>query len=232
MSLLVAACDTDSAGPEQDTSVEDVEEAEAAEGADLSGQTVTVSGEIDEILDPQGFTLGGQGLEEGVLVLSGAESFADIGLELDESLVDANRVLQVTGTVAELVIVDYEEEFGVDLDDTVYEDFEGEAVLVADQITTLTGETVTIAGQVTDVLSTVAFRMEGTGWTVVVLDAEQAAVEAGDTVQVTGMVRQFIPEELGEEFDVSLDDTAYTPYLGSLVLVAEEVTQAEVTEVE
>lgn len=234
LGLTLVACDNDSAGPEQGTSVEDVEEAEPdepGEGADLIGETVTISGEVDEILDPQGFIMGGDALfEDGVLVLSGPTSFEDLGLTLDQSLVDDDTIVEVTGTVEELVVVDFEEEFGLDLDDTVYEEWDGQAVIVAEQVATLAGQDITIAGQVTDLLSTVAFRLAGSGWTVVVLDAEQATVDTGDFVQVNGTVRQFDTVELEEDFGIDLDDEVYSPYVGDLVLVADRVTPAEVVE--
>ncbi len=92
---------------------------------------------------------------------------------------------------------------------------------------TLPGESITIAGEVTAVLSTVAFQLAGAGWTVVVLDAQHAQVHSGDYVQVQGTVRQLDIAELEEEFGLDLDDKLYEAYTGDLVLVAEKVTAAE-----
>ncbi|WP_225753540.1 hypothetical protein [Actinotalea sp. Marseille-Q4924] len=229
--FTLTACSDDSAGPEAGTSVEDVAESDPDEndpGAELLGQTVTVSGEIDEIVDETAFRIGGDGLGgDSVLVVSSTPAFADLGIELTQDLADEDRVLQVTGTVREFVEEDLEEELDVDYDDELYEEFEGQNVIVADQVATLPGESLTIAGEVQGVLSTVAFQLAGAGWNVVVLDAEQAAVDTGEYVQVQGTVRQFDIAELEEEFGMDLDDGVYSVYEGDLVLVAENVTPAE-----
>lgn len=227
----LAACDDDSAGPEQATDVEDVAEADPDEndpGAELLGQAVTVSGEISEIVDQGAFRIGGDDLGgEAVTVVSPMGGFGDMGVDITEEMVANDTVLQVTGTVRQFNVAELEDEFGVDYDDERYEDVEGEAVIVADQVVTLPGETLTIAGRVSGLLSTVSFQLAGAGWTVVVLDAQQAAVEAGDYVQVQGTVRQLDVAELEEEFGTDLDDAVYEPYVGDLVLVAESVTPVE-----
>ncbi|WP_298462435.1 hypothetical protein [uncultured Cellulomonas sp.] len=231
-SMVLVGCSDDSAGPEQGASVEDVAEAEPddddMEGPDLLGQQVTVSGEATEYIDPSAFVIGGDALGgDGALVLSSSGALADVGTEITEDTVGSDAVLQVTGTVEELVVVDLEEEYGVDFDDEALEEWEGDAVIVADQIATLPGETLTLAGNVTNLLSTVSFQLAGSGWTVVVLDAAQAEVEPGEYVQVQGTVRQLDIAELEEEFGTDLDDAVYEPYVGDLVLVAEDVMPAE-----
>ena len=231
-SMVLVGCSDDSAGPEQGADVEDVVEAEPdendQEGPDLLGQQVTVSGEATEIVDPSSFVIGGDALgDSGALVLSAGGALAELPTPITEGTIDSDTVLQVTGTVEELVVVDLEEEYGLDVDDEALEEWEGDAVIVADSIATLPGETVTIAGNVTNLLSTVSFQLAGSGWTVVVLDAAQAAVEPGEYVQVQGTVRQLDIAELEEEFGTDLDDAVYEPYVGDLVLVAENVMPAE-----
>ena len=231
----LAACSDDSAGPESGADVEDVaedgaaeeepldEEEPAAEGAadSLLGQKVTVSAEIEEVVAPGAIRVG----DEGLLVLSAGPSFSDMGFEVSEGLVEDDVIVQVTGTVAELAFPDIEDEFGFDWDDETLSEFEGENVLVASQIDTLPGEPVTIAGEVSQVISTVSFQLAGAGWQVVVLDAQQAAVDEGDFVQVEGTVRELNIVELEEEFGLDLDDELYAEFEGELVLVAETVTE-------
>ncbi|WP_298456882.1 hypothetical protein [uncultured Cellulomonas sp.] len=231
----LAGCSDDSAGPEQGTDVEDVAEAEPGdmdEGGDLIGETVTVSGEITETIDPAGFWLGAGGglFEEGAPVISTTGDFTGMGMEDPESLMDSDTVLQVTGTVAEFVVVDFEEEYGIDLDDDLWEDLDGEAVIVAEEVATLAGEDVTVEGEVYELVSTVAFRLAGAGWEVVVLDAEQASVEPGDEVAVQGTVRQLSITEIEEDYGVDLEDELYTDYEGELVLVADTVEEVAATE--
>lgn len=229
----LSACSDDSAGPETGVSVDDVAEEGAENGAldeeaaavdPLVGQTVTVSAEVEEIVSPQAFRAG----DEELLIVSAGESFDAMGagFAMDEGLVDDDTVVQVTGTVRQFDLAEFEDEFAVDYDDGVFEPFEGENVIVAQDVSTLAGEPVTISGEVQDVISTVSFRLAGAGWQVVVLDAEQAAVDEGDFVQVEGTVRQLNIAELEDEFGLDLDDELYADYEGDLVLVAENVVDA------
>lgn len=232
--VAVAGCSDESAGPEEGASVEDVAEAEPDDddmtGDDLLGQDVTVSGELTEVVADGAFWVGGSGDffgEGGAPVVSASGTFADMGIDDPEGLVDSDTIVQVSGTVQEFVLVDLEEEWGIDLVDEGYEELEGEAVIVADQVNTLAGEDVTTSGEVSEVLSTVAFRLAGAGWSVVVLDAEQAAVAPGDMVEVTGTVRQMDIAEIEEDYGLDLDDELYTDYVGQLVLVADQVSATD-----
>lgn len=226
----LAACSDDSAGPETGAAdVEDVAEEPAedaqplADQADsLMGETVTVSAEIEEVVAPSAIRIG----EEGLLVLSAGPTFSDMGFEVDQGLVEDDVVLQVTGTVGSLVFPDIEETFGYDWNDEELVEFEGERVLVASEIDTLVGEQVTFAGEVEQVISTVSFEVAGAGWSVVVLDAQQAAVAEGDYVQVTGTIRQFDIATIEQEFGLDLDDALYEGFDQRFVVVAENVVPA------
>lgn len=112
--------------------------------------------------------------------------------------------MQVTGIVREFDLLELEDEIGVDLDDSLYEDIEDEAVVMAGQVQTLAGENVTTSGEVDEVLSTVAFVLAGAGWSVVVLDAEQAQVAPGEQVDVAGTVRQMALAEIEDDYGLDL----------------------------
>lgn len=124
----------DSAGPEQGTTLEDLqaegpvvddadEDAIAAasdddtelflpDQASYLGREVTVSGRIVEVFSPQAFVIG-----EGDLAT--LVTRRDTALELEPG-----TVAQVSGTVGPFVLVDVEEELGADLVDTDFRDFE------------------------------------------------------------------------------------------------------------
>ena len=226
----LAACSDDSAGPEAGASVEDVVESDPDENDDTEwlGKTVTVSGEATEVVNPSAFRIGGDDLGgDSVLVVSSTADFTEMGADVSEDAVDADTVFQVTGTVREMEVASLEDEYGVDYDDAAFDEFEGENVIVADQVSTLAGETLTMAGEVSNIVSTVAFQLAGSGWTVVVMDAEQATVDEGEYLQVQGIVRQLNIAELEEEFGDDLDDALYEQYEGDLVLVAQDVSPVE-----
>lgn len=233
-----AACsgEEDSAGPEIGADVEDVAEPPGAdeepfedddadaEDSALVGQTVTVSGEITDVLAPGAIRVGGADGRDSVVVLSAPfASFEALGLEDPEQLADSGAVLQVTGTVRQLLVEPFEEEFGIEYDAETFAPLEGANVIVADAVSTLAGEQITLAGEVEEVLGAAAFRLDGSGWTVVVLDGEAAAVKEGDLVQVQGEVSRLDVAEMQEEM-AGLPADDYEQYDGELVLVAETVS--------
>nr|WP_297426566.1 hypothetical protein [uncultured Actinotalea sp.] len=222
--LALTGC-ADSAGPEEGTTAEDVADAEPDEEPVLLGRDVTISAAAEEVVGEGAVVLDAGDATDELLVLAADGTFE--ALESVEDVVDEETVLQVRGTVRRLDVAALEEELGLDWDDDEIEDWEGEAVLVADRLDTLAGESLTFAGDVTALLGTTAFRVAGSGWDVVVLDAEQAEVEVGDYVQVSGTVRNFELSAVEAEYGAELEEAVYEPYVGELVFVADTVTVTE-----
>lgn len=254
----LSACSDDSAGPETGADVEDVieeepleeepleeelveeepleEEAEAGggfaeEAGALVGQTVTVSATVTELVSENAMRIGEE-TSESLLVLTAGGTLSELGLEDPEAAAENEAVVQVTGTVARFDPETVEADYGIGYTaaDPIYEPYAGENVIIADSITTITGEEVTVAGVVNELVSTVAFRLGGVGWDVLVLDAEQAAVAEGDAVEVAGTVRRFEIATIEEELGSDLDDALYEDFEGQLVLVADSVSPATLPE--
>lgn len=247
----LAACSDDSAGPEAGADVEDVIEEEPTEEDELVedelvedeevveeeaavggsfqeqseplvGQSVTVSATVTEVVSDTAIRIG-EDTDDSLLVLSVGGPLADLGLDpVDETLVDDERIVQVTGTVRRYDPVEFTEEFGEDFDG-LYDDAEGQNVIVADSVDTLTGEDITVAGEVSEVVSDVAFRLAGVGWDVLILDSAMGAAEEGEAVQVMGTVRRFELLTIEEELGTDLDDELYVDFEDQLVLVADSI---------
>ncbi len=103
------------------TQLEDAEEEGSAEA--MVGQSVTVGGEVDSIISPEAFRIGADEPGEGTLVISG-----------DALGVAEGGTVAVTGTVVEFVPADIEREFGFDVDDDLFVDFDDEFAVVADSV--------------------------------------------------------------------------------------------------
>ncbi len=100
------------------------------------GTTATVSGEVNDVLTPNAFTIGGEdflGTDE--LLIVGVQQLPNIveGVE-GEVEVGQDDIVQVTGTVREFNVTEIEDEVGYALDDGVFGEFEGEPVVVAKKI--------------------------------------------------------------------------------------------------
>ncbi len=149
--LGLSACSDDTAGPEEGASVEDVvdeeapaEDEAAADGAvgpydgvydstfyedydSYVGEVVTVSAEVNEIISPNAFTIAGTDdttVEELLIVHN-----------LDAAEIEQGLTVAVTGTVGEaFVLTEVEDEFGVDLDDGPYADYEEERYIDATEV--------------------------------------------------------------------------------------------------
>jgi hypothetical protein len=137
---LLAACGEDTPDPGENVTVADVAEAEVPEGKEdrqdqpgLANRVVTVEGEVRQILDAGAFLIGDPGvLEPSVLVMSPSEDFADEGVHATHALVEDETVVEVTGTVRRLSLGEFQEDYTVPYD--VYEEYAGEAVVVAERV--------------------------------------------------------------------------------------------------
>jgi steroid delta-isomerase-like uncharacterized protein len=98
--------------------------------AQFYGQTVTVEGNVTELLNERMIRLTDDDLllADSLLVLHSVDG----GLA---ATMDQNARVQVTGTVEPFVLADLESQFGFDLDDTLFVGFENQPVIIADSIT-------------------------------------------------------------------------------------------------
>ncbi|MEE1942632.1 hypothetical protein V1L54_25045 [Streptomyces sp. TRM 70361] len=89
------------------------------------GEERTVEGRVHDVVSPWAFTVGGNEPSdiEPLLVVEG-----------DMPAVDQDDPVRVTGVVREFEIAGVEEELGVELSDTLYEQYEGEPYIRARSI--------------------------------------------------------------------------------------------------
>lgn len=207
----------------------------ADDPATYLGQTVTVMGEVSAVLNPQVFRVNeGNLLDIGdeILVVHTADQVAG---ELPE---DTN--IRVTGTVRNFVQTEIEQDFDFGLEDDLYVEYENRVGIVADSIEPIAtvsnidddpeayyGQDVTVVGDVVELVSTNAFQLDDPallgGDTLLVVGGEDLTVADGQTVEVTGTVRQFNLTDVEGEFGFDLEDELFGDYEGSPVIVATSV---------
>lgn len=95
------------------------------------GSTITVAGDLEEVVSPNAIRIGG-GMAggDGLLVIG----LGDFPARLRPAMEQEEAVLQVTGTVRKFERVEFENESGIDLDDAVFAYYEGMPALVADRL--------------------------------------------------------------------------------------------------
>ncbi|GAB2697564.1 hypothetical protein [Thalassiella azotivora] len=115
--LLLASCGGD------ETVVGEAAD-EQADAVAILGEPVTIQAEVQEFVTPRVFVVG-----EGTVVIGGGDVPFAVGNEV-----------QVTGTVRQLVVVDVEEDLGIDFadeEDEFLADYERQLVVVADEVEVL-----------------------------------------------------------------------------------------------
>lgn len=208
------------------------------------GQQVTVRSGVEEELDESGFVL--QANE-----FFGGEPF----LVLNAGAEPVNRpnediAVQATGTVRELVVADIEREYGIDLDEELYVDYEDRPVVIAESVAVApTAEelaenpeafydmAIALEGEVGEMFSSNTMSLYEDGWIddiglIVVgvnrdLDAEGNALQEGETVVVTGMARPFDVNLLQQDPELKWDSDKISEfesrYTDRPVIVADDV---------
>lgn len=187
------------------------------------GEQVIVSGEVSQVLTPFAYVIGGEQFVDGgeLLVIGAPPAAGEIGT-VDEEVFPQD-IVQVSGEVVEFNRAEMEEEYEIEFPAEAFEGREGEPALIGEAVgitqrirdadaeivetdTVLddpdeyVGETVSVSGTITDVLSERVF-VVGDG--LVVIDttgvvAETALVEGG-RIEASGEISEFDEAEFEED---------------------------------
>ncbi|EAZ91523.1 hypothetical protein [Crocosphaera chwakensis] len=227
----------------EDLATDDLEGATGAGGEEiLVGQEVTIRAPVKEEISDQAFVVQA---EDGtdVLVINSPGQPA--------TLPGDDTPIQVTGEVVEFVIADVEVDYGLELDNDLFVDYETEPAIVAESIALAPtpeqlaegdaqpfyDQVIAVEGDVGSILSSNTFALYEEGWIddrglLVIgvdraLDAENTALQEGETVTVTGRLRDFDLAVLEQEYNLGLDEEEAAEfearYTDRPVIVAEEV---------
>lgn len=255
--LVLPACNTESneeiSEDQTNVTTEDVSSGlDSTEGTGLEnaetlvGQTVTVRSAVQETVGDSSFLLE---TDSGESILVVNATTAPFSVPTEEIPV------QVTGEVADFVQVDVENEFGLELDDATYEEYEGQPAIIADSLalapTTeqltqnpdfFNNQTIAIEGDVRGIYSPSTISLFEEGWVddigllVVGVDrslkAEGTNVQEGETLVVTGQAQPFDATAL-QQYNLGLTPDQINEFTESYdrpVIVAEEIYPSAVDE--
>lgn len=142
----------------------------------------------------------------------------------------ADVPVQVTGKIATFVIADIEAAYGLDLDETLYVDYENQPALIAESVALAPkpedlatnpepyfDQVIAIEGEVGALYSDNSFSLYEEGWVddiglIVIgtspdlLTQAGSTVDEGEIVTVTGRIRPFDIAVLDEEYDTGWDE--------------------------
>lgn len=208
------------------------------------GQTVTVRSGVETELGDGSFVL--QANE-----FFGGEPFLLLnpsGVPIDRPSDDI--ALQATGTVAEFVVADIENEYGIDLDDELYVEYEDRPAVIAESIAlapnaedlaenpaAFYNQIIAVEGEVGELFSSDTMSLYEEGWIDDIglmvfginqdIDAEDGALQAGETVVVTGMAQPLDINLLQQDAELGWDSDTIrefeSRYTNRPVIVADDI---------
>lgn len=191
--------------------------------ANLIGKTVTVNGEVEEVISPKAF------------IIEGEQFFNDpelLVLNLSGSPIVDDSNIQVTGTVRQFLKSEIEREFGLNLAQELAAKFTDKPVLVATELTLtpepgevaeepapFIGKQVTMSGKVASVIAQNLFTLDDQeliGGKELLVVGNAGAINAGQTVRVTGSIRKLVAAEV----DIKRQPRLIAEYEGKAAAIA------------
>ena len=241
MTVVSACSETPSEVTTQEEATENVTTEELSDGAEgLIGETVSVRAEVEETVDETSFLLEDDQLfgGEDVLVINASgEPF--VLTEGDDTPV------QVTGEVQQLVTTEFETEYGLDLDPTLYAEYEDRPVVVAQSIALSPdpgditsnpeqyyNQRIAVAGEIEDKLDGNTFTLDeeelfGGDDLLVISNMPSPQAQDGEKVTVTGVLRPYVKADFESDYDLTWDlsvqERVEAEYTEKPVFVADEV---------
>ncbi|MFP4439447.1 MAG: hypothetical protein ACLFVO_19565 [Chloroflexaceae bacterium] len=220
------------------------------------GQTVTTRGILQRNIHRRALVLRDPNQTSGGMLLVVGATENAIPVEEGVLYTEGMEQLQATGVLRRFDLTAIEAAINVDLDDNMFAEFTGRPTLVADVVTqwspmdertetglltiagntdALLGQTVTVDAEITEILSPQVFRINNGNLLeiqneVLVVDQTASpgpALAAGMRVEVTGMVRRFVRDELEADFALGLQPSLYTDYANRPAIVAVSLTPVE-----
>jgi len=208
---------------------------------DYLGETVSVRGEAEAAVGESAFLLQDDQLfggEEVIVFNASGEPFLLPDDEPTESV-------QVTGEVRELVLVEFEDEFGIDLEDDLYADYEDRPAIVAQSIAfapdpeelseepeAYYGERIAVTGVIGEIWSSDTFTIQeeqllGGEEVLVVGLTPGLMIDEDEEVVITGTLRPYVSADFERDYDLTWDldlqREIEAEYTEEPVLVADEV---------
>jgi hypothetical protein len=205
----------------------------------LIGRTVTVRSEPLEKVGLASFTISDQQFfnSEPILVVNASGQ---------PFVIPDNIDVQVTGTVRNLVVSEIQRDYNLTLEPNVYREYENRPAIIARSIAIspspgeLTrnpnqfyGRNIAVEGDVNNITGQNTFTLDNNqllgGENLLVLHATppQRALNQGESVAVTGVLRPFVVAEIERDYNITWDNnvrrTLETEYSNRPVLVATEV---------
>jgi hypothetical protein len=239
MAILLPACTNETTTREE--ALENVTTQQVSEEtSNYVGETVTIRGDVNEVVGDASFLMDDEQLlggEEILIVNASGE-----GITLPEG--EGSQV-QVTGEVKNFVIADIERDYGLDFDPNLYAEYEQKPAVIAQSIAlspdpgdiTANPENyyyqrIAVQGEVEEIRSTGVFTVDEEqlfgGEDLLVITANpDPQVNENESVTIVGTLRPFVQAEFERDYDLTWDldfkQEIEAEYENKPVFVADEI---------
>lgn len=219
MAMLLPACTNErlnAGNPAVESNVTTEEVAD--ETAELIGQTVTVRSEPVRKIAANTFTISDEEFFGSETILVVNASGKPLVLPTDD-----DTEVQMTGKVTKFVVADLNREYDLDLEPELYVEYEGKPAIIAQAIALAPepgeitedpsqyyGRTLAVTGEVENIVGPNAFTLDedeliGASDLLVLTATPKQAIDDGEKVAVTGVLRQFVVADLERDYDLTWD---------------------------
>jgi hypothetical protein len=241
MALLLPAC-TSSEVTTREQATENVTAEEVAdETSNYIGQTVTIRGDVEEVVGEASFLMNGEqtfGGGEEILIVNASGN----KITLPEG---EGTQVQVTGEVRNFVIAEIEREYNLDFEPNLYTEYEQQPALIAKSIALSPDpadlsqnpenyyyQRIAVQGEVEEIRSTGVFTLDeeklfGSEDLLVITNNPDPRVNEDESVTIVGTLRPFVEAEFERDYnltwDLDLKRKIEAEYENKPVFVADEV---------
>lgn len=239
MAILLPACTNETTTREE--ALENVTTQQVSEEtSNYVGQTVTIRGDVNEVVGEASFLMDDEQLLGGeeILVVNASGE----GITLPEG---TENQVQITGEVRNFVIADLETEYGLDFDPNLYAEYEQKPAVIAQSIALAPDpgditanpenyyyQRIAVQGEVEEIRSTGVFTVDEEelfgGEDLLVITANpDPQVNDGESVTIVGTLRPFVKAEFERDYDLTWDldfqQEIEAEYENKPVFVADEI---------
>lgn len=210
-------------------------------------ESVTVSGEVNQVLDPFAYTIGGEEFADGheLLIIGPPPPVTDDGTAEPETSVQPEDIVQVSGNLRQTDVAEIEQDMEIEISADIPQELQDQPILVA-QGSVVTarqqpaqgdvveveelienqdeyiGDAATIEGEVTDSFEQAAVEVDGE---LLVIDTTETlteqALEEAESVQAAGEIIAYDQEAIQDEVDLDIDGSDLDRFEGQPVMLAD-----------
>ena len=245
MAMFLGACQAESpmnTGTETPESVASFEAIERTE--QLMGNRITIRVEPVAQISSHSFTIQDDWVFGSEPILAINASGVPVIIPLDPQ-----TPLQITGTVVRFIPVDIERAYGLELDPTLYAEYEGKPAIIAQSITfspepaevtnnptRYYNHLLAIPGEVATRVATDSFTFDASGAmggsNLLAIAPNSPPLQPGQTILATGVLRPFVLAEIEREhpltWDVNLKQQLAAEYIDQPVLIVDHIYSPEI----